>query len=139
MTQGFGHRVRRAWYRWASQQSEAVKYEDFGVALARAELPSRAEPYVPTTISEWVAERSEPKARTYRAMAAITGFREGWLMSGELPEESEAQGTQGAVVEPPEPQTPRATHREVHKTDLTASREKGQPVKKKPGRSAMAG
>lgn len=82
---GFGHRVRRAWHLWASQQEVEVKYGDFGAAIGQAEEPPR-DAYSSSMISEWIAERSVPKASAYLAMARVTGFREGWLIGGKKPE-----------------------------------------------------
>lgn len=137
-------RVRRAWHRWASQNSEVVTYEDFAAAIAAAE--ERGSPYSPSAVSEWIAERSEPKARTYRAMARITGFREAWLMSGEMPERSE-EGGQGAKPTNGSPKAPQAPKRtppplqqpEVIETHyLTPGKKKATPKRRRDDRSAIA-
>lgn len=145
--QGFGNRVRRAWHRWASQSSEPVTYADFGAALALEE--QRSEPYSTSAISEWIAERSEPKARTYRAMAKLSGFRSAWLSEGELPEEGEDnEGGQGAprpTTTPvaPAPASSRRAHVPLTETEVLETRylrpKKKQTPKRRPGdKSAVA-
>lgn len=142
--QGFGQRVRRAWHRWASQRSEAVTYADFGAAIAKAEDPPREVPYVTSSISEWISERSEPKARTYRAIAALTGFREGWLIKGEMPEIGSDEGEQGARSAPPPPPQIPVTSTDFNQFVTQRIPVEGEPRKatktRRPGkgRSAMA-
>lgn len=106
--QGFGRRVRRAWHLWASRSDEAVTYADFGAALAKEE--KRVEgPYSTSAISEWIAERSEPRISTFRAMATISGFRTSFLMLGELPEKDTHEPRtprEGAMIEPSPRPTP---------------------------------
>lgn len=131
--QGFGARIRRAWHLWASQNESQVTYADFGAALAREE--GREEPYSTSAISEWIAERSEPKARTYRAMARLSGFRVEWLMEGTPPEIDEGGGN-ASVVKPhdPKPRMPIFTDPNRTTTVVETFRDKKPATKRRPRR-----
>lgn len=72
-----------------------VSWEELGRMVADAE-DGRGEPYSASVVRRWFKALADPGPLTWRAIAAVTGYRAGWLYLAELPK----YDTSGRAVDP---------------------------------------
>lgn len=76
---GFGQRIQQGVHLYRSRH-DGVGYDEIGRLVAEAE--GRDKPYGKSTVSEWIAERNEPRLRTFDALAAVLGGDAYWYAWG---------------------------------------------------------
>lgn len=76
---GFGQRIQQGVHLYRSRH-DGIGYDEIGRLVAEAE--GRAKPYGKSTVSEWIAERNEPRLRTFDALASVLGGEPWWYAWG---------------------------------------------------------